>query len=43
MKQPKKDDHKEEHNRFHVETTTWHPKDRKLLAKNTRPQRKSVL
>ena len=43
MEWPKKDNHKEEHNRLHVETTTWNPKDRKLLAKNTQPQRKSIL
>ena len=41
MEWPKKDNHKEEHNRLHVETTTWHPKDRKLLAKNTQPQEKA--
>ena len=35
MEWVEKDDHKEKHDRLHVETTTWNPKDRKLLVKDT--------
>ena len=43
MEWPEKDNHKKEHNRLHVEIAAWNPKDRKLLAKNPQPQRKSIL
>ena len=43
MEWPKKDHHQKEHNRLHVETAAWNTKNRELLDKDTKLQRKRIL